>query len=186
MKRFLIVLFCILMFSCASKPVEPENDSDSLIVGQIFLKARGFNNANSVSINGKHFDNIELVFENQTTGKRIVVMSRGFLGSEETPGFFYFRGENNSTYELKKMIYKHKNLVGGGSWVQLTSRSRGFVFDISSGKVFNIGKLIWVSIYKKSNRLIQNSSKIKNSFSKIYKESKWNNFKWEDIKVYGF
>ena len=183
MKRFLLALLCMLLFSCASKPVEPLNDNDSLVVGRVLFKGTGYRNSNTASINGKHYDNIELVFENQTTGKSISVRSKGFLASNKAPGFFYFKGENNSTYELKKLIYKHQV---GGSWIKLTTRVRGFVFDISSGKVFNIGKLNWVSSYKKSTRIIQNKSDINSAFAVNYKESNWNKFKWEYIDVYRF
>lgn len=177
-KVLLAVMGVMLMASCASTMrVEPDTESDILIIGQLVLKVENHKSKNGLPLNGIYHSGIELTFNDRASGEETVVKTRG------AEGLFYFFGMKGSEYELTKLYYRKENASGAWSDIWLNLNDLSFSTDL--GRVFNLGEIEWNFDFKKNTYVdqIQAYSSVENAIRERYSESRWNDFVFEETRL---
>ena len=178
MKRVVLLILSLSIISCATTTTEFGDKYQSLLVGEIQLKAKNFAYYGDASVNGTHSEDIELTFMNITENKEIIVNSYG------KEGVFYFPVKEDCLYQLTKLYYKKEKK---GSWVSIkTSMNKELVFDVLSKKVNNVGVIDWECDNKlKTNEIMAsgNYDKVREDFVNRYHRSNWLQYEWSDRSI---
>lgn len=179
----MILIFFLLIFvgSCATTKfvTEPDESTKTLLVGQIMLEASGFDPV--LHVNGIHKSNIEIHFEDTSTGELIKLTSR-------RNGYFYIVNPGAGKYRIIKVYTKIKSQTTGRQYTQtlwMTIRSEGN-FNIANGKVNNLGLIHWIididsdrwewKVNAKYNDIIT-------WFKESYYESSWIDREWINVSL---
>ena len=85
--------------------VEPDTESDILVIGQLVLEVENHRNTNGLSLNGVHHSGVELTFNEGTSGEEIVARTRG------AEGLFYFFGMKGSEYVANRSRLLEKKVL---------------------------------------------------------------------------
>ena len=165
---FLLNLSLCFLIGCKSIPMSTEK-TPNLLVGEIVFVVSDYVSSQGISFNGKTTSGIEITIRNIATNEilRFAADKNGLFYADLQEGKYWI-----NELSIKKQHYD-------GSWAYISAGSaQPKVFEVERGKVNNIGTIQW-SIDKRNNVIqMDNSSDIKNKFSKQFPESIWNTKEW--------
>ena len=177
-KLSLVLLAALLCFSCATTlRVEPESLNDTLVVGQVKLTVENWTDNQIVNLNGDYTTNIEIIIRNLSASEEQTVITRG-------NGVFYFRAVPGCRYEISHIGYEKSSNRGKVN----IGVSPAIEFSIGSGKVFNVGKVVWTTdgaTREHTLSLKNNFLEIRDIFFEKYSKSQWNDFQWDAAVLKG-
>ena len=154
------------------KPSEPiyNEINPTLLVGEIVFTGRNYVSANGISFDGTATSGIEILVKNTATNEILRFPA-------DKNGLFYVSLQEGK-YWISEFFIKKEHYDGSGAYIS-TSASRPMVLEVERGKVNNIGTIQWSFIDLRHNIIREdNSSEIKNKFSKQFPESIWNTKEW--------
>jgi len=196
--------FIPLIFSGCSTgfPLEPNEQTQLLVVGQARLEASNFVNRD-MSINGTHTNGIQITIKNMNTGSAEVLLSSG-----ET-GLFYFKGTPGHRYQIKRVFFEEYGAGYARSFLDEAFEESQFQLPSLTNqegrvtpRVLTLGTLIWNADGLKGSQLVQkhtvlvwendgsstdsdrnrsSSDETQSIFSARYPTSLWNQAVWTQI-----
>ena len=199
---FLGIMLSIQLAGCSTGfPLEPNEETRLLVVGQARLEASNFVNRD-MSINGTHTNGIQLTIKNMNTGSAEVLQSSG------ESGLFYFKGTPGHRYQIKRVFFEEYGTGYARSFLDEAFEESQFqvpgLMDEEGGvtpRVLSLGTLIWKADGLKGSELIQKhtvlvweegsgsdtektrlaSDETQSVFSARYPTSQWNQANWSQI-----
>lgn len=199
---FFGVFLIIQLTGCSTGfPLEPNEETRLLVVGQARLEASNFVNRD-MSINGTHTNGIQITIKNMNTGYAEVLQSSG-----ET-GIFYFKGTPGHRYQIKRVFFEEYGAGYARSFLDEAFEESQFQIPGLSSEsgvirpqVFSLGTLIWKADGLSGSELIQKhtvlvweegtdtsteksrsaSDETQSVFSTRYPTSLWNQAYWSQI-----
>lgn len=153
------IFLSFLISGCATTfPLEPNEDTRFLVVGQARLEASNFTNLD-VSINGNHTNGIQLTIKNMNTGSAEVVQSSG------ESGLFYFKGTPGHRYQIKRVFFEEYGTGYSRSFLDEAFEESQFQLPVRTDEegmvpstVLTLGTLIWKADGLQGSQLIQKHS----------------------------
>ena len=170
---FILVAVGLFFVSCTSFPT-PDENAQTLVVGQIVSEASGFFNYGSATVNGINKDGIEIIIKNAESGKTYVMTS-------QKDGMFYSTDIPKGYYILTKLYYKKTTLF---RWADLWFESLD-EFEIVEGVVNNFGILDWTSVRAARFTLTANKEyeQVRARFEGRSQASNWNLREWKNVRL---
>lgn|GEM_PF-5410263 len=174
-KLGLLCMAFIFASGCAKIP-KPIGPDDTLLVGKIELKVRGYHDS-AVTINGKHNSSIEITFRNMETRKTFKVWSK-------QQGVFYATQLEPGVYIIDAIGFKERDSIG--SWTALTwERPVGLVqIIVEKGAVANLGSLLWLADKTEGEYGVfqtQPPEEFYQALSEKFPDSKWMERPWNHV-----
>jgi hypothetical protein len=175
MKLLPIMLVCLLLFvaSCATVVPAPTDEKDSLVIGELILKASGFESYGGSTVNGIHPDSVLLTIRNTSSKVDHKVSTHG------PDGFFFVAGLPRGDYAIVKLYFRSQG--NNGSWSDVTlPLGQGVRFHVRDGAASNLGKLHAFAVGEEPTEIRQegNWDEVQLSFQKLHPDSPWNHFEW--------
>ena len=155
------------------KPLEPlyDDENPTLLVGEAVFKGYDYISEYGISFDGITTSGIEIVMRN-TANYEVLRFPA------DKNGLFYIH-LHEGEYWIEEIHMKKEGYDGAGASIYVTS-ARPKAVKIESGKVNNIGTILWSFVDRTNNSVVQSdsSSSVKNKFSKQFPKSNWNTKEW--------
>ena len=164
---YVIIILCFLI-GCRSIPMSTESNP-TLLAGEIAFIGSNYFSRDGISFIGTTNSGIEIVIKNTYTNE-------SFRFSSGKNGLFYINLQEGK-YSIDELYLKKVRSDGAWSYIYTNPNK---ILSIERGKVNNVGKINWSFDARKHNvGQTDNSSAVKNEFSKQFPKSNWNQNEWK-------
>ena len=167
---FLLKLSICFLIGCKTIIPMSTERNQTLLVGNIVFAGNNYISRNGISFNGTTNSGIEIILKNTDTNEL-------FRFSSGKNGLFYISLQEGK-YRIDELYIKKAN--NDGAWAYIYTNPSNKLLEIEKGKVNNVGTIRW--FFTDGRHVVEkddNSTVVKNEFSKQFSSSNWNQKEWQ-------